>query len=78
MPAAKLTSKGQITIPRAVRVALGLHTGTRVDFVPVADGFLIVPLCSEVTSLKGPVRRQGCPSRQHRRHGSSTTAAHSD
>ena len=31
MPAAILTSKGQITIPQAVRVALGLHTGTRVD-----------------------------------------------
>ena len=53
MPAAKLTSKGQITIPQAVRIALGLHTGTRVDFVPVADGFMLVPLRNEVASLKG-------------------------
>ena len=53
MPAATLTSKGQITIPQAVRIALGLHTGTRVDFVPVADGFLIVPQRSEAASLKG-------------------------
>ena len=53
MPAATLTSKGQITIPQAVRIALGLHTGTRVDFVPVADGFMIVPLRNEVASLKG-------------------------
>ena len=53
MPVATLTSKGQITIPQAVRIALGLHTGTRVDFVPVADGFMIVPLHNEVASLKG-------------------------
>ena len=53
MPAATLTSKGQITIPQAVRVALGLHAGTRVDFVPVADGFMIVPLRDEAATLKG-------------------------
>ena len=53
MPAATLNSKGQITVPQAVRIALGLHTGTRVDFVPVADGFMIVPLRNEVASLKG-------------------------
>ncbi len=53
MPTATLTSKGQITIPRAVRTALGLHAGVRVDFVPVADGFKLVPLRSEVSSLKG-------------------------
>ena len=41
MPAATLASKGQITIPQAVRVALGLHAGTWVDFVPVADGGLL-------------------------------------
>ena len=53
MPTATLTSKGQITIPQAVRVALRLHTGTRVDFAPVADGFMIVPLRNEAASLKG-------------------------
>ncbi|MFA4930067.1 MAG: AbrB/MazE/SpoVT family DNA-binding domain-containing protein [Patulibacter sp.] len=29
---AKLTSKGQLTVPKAVREALGLHTGDRVVF----------------------------------------------
>jgi AbrB family looped-hinge helix DNA binding protein len=53
MPAARVTSKGRITIPQAVRVALRLHTGTHVDFVPVADGFMIVPLRDEAASLKG-------------------------
>ena len=53
MAAAKLNRKGQITIPQAVRVALGLHAGARVDFVPVAGGFMIVPLRHEAPSLKG-------------------------
>ena len=34
MPAAKLTSKGQITIPRDVREQLGLRTGDILDFTP--------------------------------------------
>jgi antitoxin PrlF len=53
MPAATLTSKGQITIPLAVRTALGLHTGTKVDFVRVGDGFKVVPLRNDARSLKG-------------------------
>ena len=53
MPTATLTSKGQITIPQAVRAALGLHAGTKVDFVPVADGFKLVPHRNEASSLKG-------------------------
>jgi AbrB family looped-hinge helix DNA binding protein len=32
MPIAKLTSKGQVTIPRVVREGLGLHTGDEIDF----------------------------------------------
>ena len=53
MPTATLTSKGQITIPRAVRTALGLHAGTKVDFIPVANGFKLVPHRNEAASLKG-------------------------
>jgi antitoxin PrlF len=54
MPTATLTSKGQITVPQAVRQALGLHAGTKVDFVPVEDGFKVVPLHAAGSSgLKG-------------------------
>ena len=38
---AKLTSKGQVTIPKSCRDQLGLHTGSVLDFEAV-DGALIV------------------------------------
>ncbi len=53
MPTATLTSKGQITIPLAVRTALGLHTGAKMDFVLDQNGFKVVPLQSASTMLKG-------------------------
>lgn len=53
MPAATLTSKGQITLPVAVRTALGLHTGTKVDFIPIEGGFKVVPIQAPTNMLKG-------------------------
>lgn len=54
MPIATLTSKGQVTIPVAVRNALGIDTGDRIDFVQTADGvFTIVAATLPVTALKG-------------------------
>ncbi|HEY5490281.1 MAG TPA: AbrB/MazE/SpoVT family DNA-binding domain-containing protein [Gemmatimonadaceae bacterium] len=38
MPMATMTSKGQITVPKAVRDALGLIEGTKVDFELLPDG----------------------------------------
>ena len=32
MPSAKLSRKGQVTIPRVVRESLGLQTGDQIDF----------------------------------------------
>jgi AbrB family looped-hinge helix DNA binding protein len=44
MAAATLTSKGQLTVPKAVRDALGVGPGDRVDFVQMADGnFAVMP-----------------------------------
>lgn len=42
MPIAKLTSKGQITIPKSIRERFGLRTGDRVNFVVDPKGALIV------------------------------------
>lgn len=57
MTTAKVTSKGQITIPREVRAALGLETGSRVEFVARGDGtYEIVPATRSVRDLKGVVR----------------------
>lgn len=41
MAVAKLTSKGQITIPKEVRDQLGLATGDGLEFVAREGGFLI-------------------------------------
>jgi AbrB family looped-hinge helix DNA binding protein len=38
MPAATMTSKGQITIPKEVRDALGLEAGHRIAFQVREDG----------------------------------------
>lgn len=53
MATSTLTSKGQITLPRDVRRALGLHAGDKVDFVAVEGGFKLVPLRQDVRALKG-------------------------
>ncbi len=53
MPVATLTSKGQITLPLAVRTALGLSAGNQVDFVAIDGGYRLMPVSSDVTSLRG-------------------------
>lgn len=42
MSIAKLTSKGQVTIPKSVRERLGLRTGDRLEFVLGPDGTLTI------------------------------------
>lgn len=58
MAAAKLTSKGQITIPAQVRASLGLDTGDRIEFVDIGDGkFAIMAATHSVKDLKGLIRK---------------------
>ena len=54
MSAATLTSKGQITIPSAVRRALQVEAGDKVEFVQVEPGrFEMVAATRSVRELKG-------------------------
>lgn len=53
MTEATLTSKGQVTIPRAVRTALGLEAGDRISFVDTERGYLIVPATRDLRALRG-------------------------
>lgn len=62
MATATLTSKGQITIPLAVRRKLGLDTGDRVEFVELASGeFALKTATEDVRSLKGMIQRPPQP-----------------
>ena len=41
MPRAKLTSKGQVTIPKDVRERLGLQAGDEIEFIEDELGFRV-------------------------------------
>ena len=54
MTTATLTSKGQITVPAAVREALGVDAGDRVEFVEITPGrYEFIAATGSVTALKG-------------------------
>jgi len=62
MPTAKMTSKGQITIPVKVRKALGLKPGVRVDFYEVEDGeYVLRPKTGSIMEMKGCVPKPDHP-----------------
>jgi len=59
MPTATVTSKGQITLPKAVRERLRVHTGDRVDFVVNEEGELVLrPFGSDIKALRGLLQRR--------------------
>jgi antitoxin PrlF len=60
MPEATVTTKGQVTIPKAVRDHLKLETGARLDFVIADDGTVVVkPVTRHVRELAGLLHRPG-------------------
>ena len=60
MPDATLTTKGQVTIPKAIRHHLRLDTGDRVSFVIHDDGTVVVqPVTRHVRDLAGLLHRPG-------------------
>jgi antitoxin PrlF len=59
MPVGTLTSKGQITVPKAVREHLHLSTGDQVAFVILDGGQVVLrPLGRTVKDLCGFLRRE--------------------
>lgn len=61
---ARLTTKGQITIPRAVRKALALQEGDRVTFRVDGDRAILArteDLLSLAGSIAVPAARRGMP-----------------
>lgn len=62
MTTAVLTSKGQITIPKAVREGLGVETGDRVEFVEVEKGvYTVVAATRDIRDLKGLIPKPSRP-----------------
>ncbi len=62
MASAKLTSKGQLTLPRPVRDALGVGPGDRVEFVRLADGsFAVMAATKPIGRLKGSIPKPQLP-----------------
>jgi AbrB family looped-hinge helix DNA binding protein len=58
MSTAKVTSKGQITLPLNVRQRLGIETGDRVEFIDNGNGeFSLRPIVDDVRALKGLLKK---------------------
>lgn len=56
MSVAKITSKGQVTIPKDIRQCLRINPGDKIEFFVGKNGMVsISPLKSDVVELKGIV-----------------------
>ena len=61
---ATLTSKGQVTVPKAIRDKLQLRPGDKIDFILEENGDLrVAAATASVTQLKGMVPRPSSPAR---------------
>ena len=61
MAIATMTSKGQLTVPKEIRDALGLSAGSRVEFSPVGEGEWLVRAVPThaLADLAGAIRYRG-------------------
>ncbi|HET9029472.1 MAG TPA: AbrB/MazE/SpoVT family DNA-binding domain-containing protein [Candidatus Aquilonibacter sp.] len=61
MPTTTLTTKGQLTLPKEIREALGLREGDRLD-VAVEDGHVVMyPRIKRLQDLRGILPRPPRP-----------------
>ena len=57
MSTAKITSKGQITIPASVRNDLKVQSGDKLEFVKIKDGlYQIMAATKDIQRLKGIIK----------------------
>jgi len=56
MTAEKITSKGQVTIPKAIRKRLYVSPGDRLTFRVKTDGSVIVETKYDIRSLQGFIK----------------------
>jgi len=57
---AKLTSKGQTTIPKPIRDSLGMKAGDRMSFTLMPDGVVVMRVKNKrVADLGGILNRKG-------------------
>ena len=60
MVQARLTGKGQVTIPKTIRDYLHLDTGSKIDFVIDENGDVkVIPLNIAIENLSGILHRPG-------------------
>jgi AbrB family looped-hinge helix DNA binding protein len=60
MAVATLTKKGQVTIPKAIRTSLGLHSGDKLEFVITETGeALLRPVTRKVDEVFGRLHKPG-------------------
>lgn len=60
MPLSTITSKGQVTLPKAVRQSLGLQPGDKIEFVVTENGQVLVrPITRKVDEVFGKLHRSG-------------------
>ncbi|MBL8545736.1 MAG: AbrB/MazE/SpoVT family DNA-binding domain-containing protein [Hyphomonadaceae bacterium] len=62
MTTATVTTKGQLTLPKEIRTALGVGPGDRVEFVRMEDGnFAVMAATQSVKKLKGLIPKPRKP-----------------
>jgi AbrB family looped-hinge helix DNA binding protein len=60
-PTTKLTTKGQITVPKATRDFLNIGPGDRVKFFVHPEGHVAMLPATSITKLRGIVKKMGKP-----------------
>lgn len=59
MTTATITTKGQITIPVAIRKELHVGPGSRVEFIKISDGhFELKAVSEDIQTLKGLIKTE--------------------